>query len=135
VILAIAIINYFFSKDSVNLDSFLYFLHLIIMATPSILPSNLSVDAVIGDPRIPKVYANGFLFGHSLSDASVIFQIGNNPQVVVNMSFTTLKTLSKGLNEIVAQVEKGLGSPIPDIKEVLMEWQKNTQPKKEEETK
>lgn len=85
----------------------------------------IDIDSVINNPSVPKLYANGFTFAHSFSDASIVVQLGKNPVAVLNLSFTTLKTLYNSLGELIPAIEKGVGQKFLDIKETSIVWQNN----------
>lgn len=90
-----------------------------------LLTQATDIDAVINNPSVPKLYANGFTFAHSLSDASIVVQLGKNPIAVLNLSFTTLKTLYNSLGELIPNIEKGMGQKFLDMKETSIVWQSN----------
>ena len=72
----------------------------------------------LNDPNVPKVYANGFVQGASLSDIFVLFQRGGVSTAVLNMSLTTAKALAKRLNSAIEDIESKLGHPIPTMEEM-----------------
>ncbi len=74
--------------------------------------------ALISDKNIPKIYGNGFSAGLSLSDATLIIQMGPVPVALLNMSFTTLKTLSITINDLIEQVEQTTGEPLKGIQDI-----------------
>lgn len=96
-----------------------------IIQVPPILPEKLDFDTVIANERIPKIFANGFLLAHSLTDATIITQIGATPTAAIFMSFPALKNLHKTLSGIITNIEKGLGHEIEDIKTIQDSWSKN----------
>lgn len=76
------------------------------------------IQTLIADPKIQKIYGNGFTFGFSLSDASIVIQHGPVPVALLTLSFTSLKTLSIALNEVISQIERDLGEPIKGIQAI-----------------
>jgi hypothetical protein len=102
---------------------------------PSVVAKTVNMDSVISNPNIPKIYANGFIFGHSFTDVAIIFQQGSTSVASITMAFATLKSLNKSLNDLIAQIEKGVGHPIADIHETMKEWQKNIQEKESQNKK
>lgn len=56
-------------------------------------------------PDIPKIYTNGFLSGHSRSDVYVILERNGHQVAVVNMSFTTAKSLQESLAKTISSLE------------------------------
>ena len=95
---------------------------------PSLIAQTISVDSVLSDKTVPKFYTNGFVLGHSLVDITIILQLSQAPVAAINMSFTSMKTLHKNLEEIIAAVEKGLGHNLLDLTETNIKWQKNLNP-------
>jgi hypothetical protein len=69
----------------------------------------------LNDPNVPKIYANGFVQGASLSDMFVMFQRSGAPTAVLNMPLTTAKTLAEKLTGAIADIESKLGQPIPTM--------------------
>lgn len=55
--------------------------------------------------EIPKIYANGFMSGHSKSDVYVILERNGQSIAVVNMSFTMAKTLQESLAKTISNIE------------------------------
>ena len=101
-----------------------------IIQVPPKFPEKLDFDTVIANERIPKIFANGFLLAHSLTDATIITQIGETPTAAIFMSFPALKNLHKTLSGIITNIEKGLGHEIEDIKTIQDSWNKNVFPDK-----
>ena len=83
------------------------------------------INEELKNKEIPKIYTNGFTFGHTTTDVTIILQLGQNSVGAVMMDYTTLKTLNKAIENILSQAEIGLGRPIKAIDEVAIEWQKN----------
>ena len=48
-----------------------------------VLTQGLDIDTVLNNPSVLKLYGNGFTVGHSLSDASVLIQVGKAPIAVL----------------------------------------------------
>ena len=55
---------------------------------------------------IAKIYVNGFLLGQSFSDMTLVCQTNGTPSVLLNMSFTTAKSLAVKLNNIINTFEE-----------------------------
>jgi hypothetical protein len=64
------------------------------------------LDGLLANPNFPKFYMNGFVVGNGNSDGFVLIQTNSLPTAVINLSFTTMKTLAKSLNDIVENIEK-----------------------------
>lgn len=92
--------------------------------TPELLRP-LDVETILADPKIPKLYGNGFTIGHSMADATIVIQTGKTPIATLSLSFISLKSLYISLGGAIANIERGLGEPIPEIKDLLVNWQKN----------
>jgi hypothetical protein len=58
---------------------------------------------------IAHVYLNGFLLGQSLSDVTIVTQTNGNPSAVLNMSFTTAKSLAIELEKVITKFEQITG--------------------------
>lgn len=57
----------------------------------------------------PKLYVNGFSLGLSNADCNIVLVRNSEPQAVVNMSYTTAKTLALSLTRLVAGLEEATG--------------------------
>ncbi len=84
------------------------------------------LNSIINDPRVPKVYANGFLVGNSITDVTLISQTGGAPSAVIFMTFTSLKALQKNIDAVIKNIEKGLGEPIEDLVALNERFNKNS---------
>ena len=62
--------------------------------------------------ELPNFYTNGFNNVMSSSDVMVVYHLNGKPTFSVNMSFTTAKTLSIMLGQLVAQLETFSGHEI-----------------------
>lgn len=67
---------------------------------------------------IPKLYANGFLIGLTLSDLNVTLVINGKPSHQVIMSLISAKTLMNGLKSAIEDFEDKSGMKIPDMNEL-----------------
>lgn len=94
---------------------------------PQLGTEKLDFNAIIANENLPKYFANGFSVAHSLTDATIISQIGVTPTALIFMSFPALKDLHKSLGGIIANIEKGLGQEINDTKTIQDIWKKNTE--------
>lgn len=74
-----------------------------------------SSDSVV---NIPTMYFNGFQLALSNADVSAILLLNNVPQSGISMSYTTAKTLSLALAEMVETLEKVTGRNIMTTREV-----------------
>lgn len=68
-------------------------------------------EALVG-VDVPSFYFNGFQNGAGNSDVTSVLQKNGRPVCVLNMSFTTAKTLSVLLGQLIAQIEAETGQEI-----------------------
>ncbi|MER8938742.1 hypothetical protein NKH82_04445 [Mesorhizobium sp. M0915] len=61
---------------------------------------------------VPKVYANGFALSMSNSDIILVLELNGVAQTIVNLSFTTAKTLSVKLGGTIGVLETASGRPM-----------------------
>lgn len=81
-----------------------------------------TVQAALIDSDIPKIYVNGFASGLSVSDAYVVLQSSGTDVAVLQMSYTTAKTLAQHLMQTIQGLEERTGHlimTIDDVKEGL----------------
>jgi hypothetical protein len=67
---------------------------------------------------IPRMYANGFVIAQSNSDFSLVMMLNGAPTAVVNMSFTSAKTLGEELGKALNNLERGIEQKILSMDEV-----------------
>lgn len=68
--------------------------------------------------EVSGLYFNGFQIALTNADISGILLLNGQPQVVVNMSYTTAKSLAEGLTDVVKQLEAVTKRPIMTTKDV-----------------
>jgi len=68
--------------------------------------------------EVPGLYFNGFQIGLTNADVTGVLLLNGQPQTVVNMSYTTAKSLAVGLTNIVQQLENVTKRPIMTTKDV-----------------
>ena len=68
--------------------------------------------------ELQVLYFNGFQLTLSNSDVSGLLMLNGQPTAAMNMSFTTAKTLSIALNEMINTLEKVTGREIMTNKEI-----------------
>ncbi len=64
------------------------------------------VETALASQDIPHLYANGFLNALSNADITMVLERNNYPVAVLNMSYTTAKSLAHKLSQIIADFEK-----------------------------
>jgi hypothetical protein len=57
----------------------------------------------------PKVYFNGFQTALTNSDVLITAECNNEPVAILNLSFTTAKTLAKALHDTILMLEEKSG--------------------------
>jgi len=67
---------------------------------------------------VPRVYVNGFLLAQSLSDIMFVANTNGTISSVLNMSFTTAKSLSIELAKIIKTFEEQMGHTILTIENI-----------------
>jgi hypothetical protein len=77
------------------------------------------LQTAINDPAIPKIYANGFISGVGNADSTLIFQLNGNPVMVLNLSYTTAKTLALKIGQMIKDIESGSGNTIMVTDEII----------------
>jgi len=70
------------------------------------------IEAAISNPDVPNFYSNSFACVLGMGDTAVLFKNGNNPVCVLNLSYTTAKTLAIKLQGIIAHLENASGNKI-----------------------
>ncbi len=80
--------------------------------------------SAINDPNIPKFYMNGFNVGQSLSDIFVAMNLTGSVVGIINMSFTTAKTLMVALQEAIVKFEQQTGQELLTMHDVRERTQK-----------
>ena len=91
----------------------------------------VDIEALFADPKIIKLYANSFIIGNSVTDATIVIQQGRTSIAVLTVSFTTLKSLQTALNQSIDIIEKGLGTPLLDSNNLRLAWERNMEKKSE----
>jgi hypothetical protein len=61
---------------------------------------------------VPEIYTNGSALGLGSSDIVVVLERNNDPVAIVNMSFTSAKSLVVALGSMIAQIEERSHRPI-----------------------
>lgn len=79
-------------------------------------------EEAMQDYDVPKIYSNGFIIGLSQNDITVLFQLNGKPTAVMNLSYTTAKTLSMILANTIKGLEEKTGNTImvsDDVKKAM----------------
>lgn len=84
------------------------------------------VKAAMESETVPKIYANGFINTYGAADVVLILQQNGKNMIVVNMSYTTAKTLAEKFSALIKAFEQTTEHEIMSIDTVKakMEAQK-----------
>ena len=77
----------------------------------------------VGSPSVPKIYANGFIIGQSTTDISVVLQTNGSVSAVINVSFTTAKSLAIELDKAIKSFEQITRQKLLTIEEITTAMQ------------
>jgi hypothetical protein len=66
----------------------------------------------------PQIYLNGFALAQSLADVTIVAQTNGNPSAVLNMSFTTAKSLAIELDKIIKTFEEITGHTLLTMEDI-----------------
>ncbi len=80
--------------------------------------TTLTVETIINDNAIPKVYANGFYVSTALSDFIIVSQLNGQPTQVMNVSYTSLKSLGEAIKTTVDDFEKKTKTKLLTINQI-----------------
>jgi len=64
------------------------------------------VNAAMESETIPKIYVNGFINSYGPADVVLVLQQNGKSMVVVNMSYTTAKTLVEKFSALIKGFEQ-----------------------------
>jgi hypothetical protein len=67
---------------------------------------------------IPRIYVNGFLLGQSFSDVTIVCQANGASSAILNMSFTTAKSIAFELSRIISSFEQKTNHTIMTIQDI-----------------
>ena len=74
-----------------------------------------TIQEAIASEQAVNLYGNGFICINSNADILIIMQKNQKPVAVINLSYTTAKTLSEKLGQMVRDFEKKTGNIIMTI--------------------
>jgi hypothetical protein len=81
-------------------------------------PQGMDIAAILNNPQVPKLYINRALVGNTASDMFVIAQSTGTPPTVVQLSFTTAKTLAMDILGMISQIENQTGQKILTMRDI-----------------
>jgi hypothetical protein len=73
------------------------------------------VEEAIASEQVINIYGNGFVCLNSNADMIIVLQKNQKPVAIINLSYTTAKTLSEKLGQMVRDFEKKTGNTIMTI--------------------
>jgi len=73
------------------------------------------MQEAIASEQVVNIYGNGFICLNTNADMLIIMQKNQKPVAVINLSYTTAKTLSEKLGQMVRDFEKKTGNTIMTI--------------------
>ncbi len=85
----------------------------------SVEGQKLKIMPEISMNAIPSIYANGFNVGTTYSDVNILFHINGRPNLSLNLSFISAKTLYTSLKDILDKFEKNGDVKISTIPEMV----------------
>ncbi len=92
---------------------------------PVTLPTEQQLLAAALSMPVPRIYINGFQIAQSWSDVMIVAQTNGGPTAVLNLSFTTAKSLAIALTQVVETLEASTAQPIMTMEDVQTRQQAN----------
>lgn len=89
-----------------------------------------SIDEAIIDPSVPNIYSNSFSCALGVGDVVVLFKNSKKNVAVLNLSYTTGKTLAIKLLGLISHLETKSGNKImmtDDVAKALQLTKNDTQ--------
>lgn len=83
-------------------------------------PTNISAPDPAPAAKPHLLYANGFQISLSTADTSIMFQRNGQNVMLVNLSYTTTKSLAKGLLLTIERLEKTTKHEIMTVDDVVI---------------
>jgi hypothetical protein len=71
-----------------------------------------TIKRALTDADVPKLYANNFVCSLSVSDLSLIGRRNDSAEFVLNLSYTSAKSLQQLLGEMIEKLESHTGQAI-----------------------
>lgn len=79
---------------------------------------NAQLQKALTTPGIANLYANGFLCARTNADVFVVLQTNGGPNAILNMSYTTAKTLAEDLATTIKEFEDTMQHSIMTIHDI-----------------
>jgi hypothetical protein len=78
----------------------------------------MDIAAVLNNPQVQKLYVNRTVVGNTISDMFIITQSTGTPPTLIQMSFTTAKTLAEDLFRMISEFEDKTGQKVLSMKDI-----------------
>jgi hypothetical protein len=79
---------------------------------------DVQIQTAFASDNVPKIYANGFISARTNSDVFVVLQLNGQPISVLNLSYSSAKTLAQDLQKAIQDLENEMGRQILTIHEI-----------------
>lgn len=66
----------------------------------------------LGNPIVPKIYANGFALGLTNADVQIVLKLFGRPIAVLSLSYTLAKTMAEQFSGLVKHWETKTGQTL-----------------------
>jgi len=86
------------------------------------------IEAAINNPDVPKIYSNSFACALGIGDSSILFKNGNKPVCLLNLSYTTAKTLAIKLQGLIVHLENASGNKIMTTDDIVLFFKEDSKP-------
>ena len=84
---------------------------------------NKAISKALENPDTPKLYANSFSLALGMGDLAILLSVADKDIGVLNLSYTTAKTLAIKIQQLISLLEEQSGQTImttDDINEHLL---------------
>jgi len=78
----------------------------------------MDISAILNNPQVQKLYVNRTVVGNTISDMFIITQSTGTQPTLVQMSFTTAKTLAEDLLRMISEFEDKTGQKVLSMKDI-----------------
>ena len=78
----------------------------------------MDISTILNNPQVQKLYVNRTVVGNTISDMFIITQSTGTQPTLVQMSFTTAKTLADDLLRMISEFEDKTGQKVLSMKDI-----------------
>jgi hypothetical protein len=78
----------------------------------------MDISTILNNPQVQKLYVNRTVVGNTISDMFIIAQSTGTQPTLVQMSFTTAKTLAEDLLRMISEFEDKTKQKILTMKDI-----------------